>query len=95
MLLALVLAQRAGRVIRVRNTLIGGGCVHYGEGQSSCSLPVAPLVQSECVNPVQMSSLRAAGTPVSKPLSFTLSRLIVASRPDRINIHVLPISIAF
>lgn len=43
-----------------------------------------------------MSSLRVAGAPVSEPLlSFTLSRLIVPSRPARINIHILPINIVF
>lgn len=83
--------------IWVRNALIGRGCIcGEGERQSSRSLPVAPLVQSECVNPVQMSSLRVAGAPVSEPLlSFTLSRLIVPSRPARINIHIRPINIVF
>lgn len=43
-----------------------------------------------------MSSLRVAGAPVSEPLlSLALSRLIVPSRPARINIHILPINIVF
>lgn len=73
-----------------------GGFAGDGKGQSTRSPPVAPLVQSERVNPVQMSSLRAVGAPVSEPpLSFTMSRLIVPSRPAWINIHILPFSIVF